>query len=189
MNTNARKSLTMPATDDHSEAPGDLEIQGPAIITKLHVQDRETSTVAGAPRAWRKLSQLENAYQLERLGPKDSGGARDRREAGQIFSGLWDTSQAAGKDSTLALDGAGGTAGIPLSEAQTDAIQRLVQIEMHLGMRDRTIIRAVCAYGHSPKEAMHQARMPMDTRVTARFCEALDALIDAIERTAKRGRR
>lgn len=182
MNTNARKAVPADTTPEE-------EIQTPSLITPLHRLNRETSTVAGAPRAWRKLTQIEHAYELDRLGPQDSGEARDRKSAGMTFQSLWDTAQAAGKDSTLQMDGGGGGTGAPLGERQRDAIQRLVQIEMHLGLRDRTIIRAVCAYGHSPKEAMAQAKMPSDTRVTARFCEALDALLDAIERTEKRGRR
>lgn len=189
MTINAQRIASIGHTQQETardDQPAD--IQGPAKILHLHVQDRETSKVAGAPRAWRKLSQLYNAYQLERLGPLDSGEARSRLTAGEIFTKLWDTAQSAGRDSTQALDGAGSNGGTPLSEVQRAAIQRLVSIELHLGMRDRAIIRAVCAYGHSPREAMVMAKMPSDTRVTARFCEALDALADAVDRTEKRGR-
>lgn len=165
------------------------EIQAPIIVTALHVQDRETSKVAGAPRAWRRMTQLEAAYQQERMGARDSNEARARYSAGATFTRLWDTAQSAGRDSTEAFDFAGGGQGLPIALAQQDAIRRLVAIELHLGMRDRTIIRAVCAYGHSPAEAIALAKLCKDTRVTARFCEALDALADAIERTEKRGRK
>lgn len=162
------------------------EIQAPSLITPLHMQDRETSKVAGAPRAWRKITHLENAYQQERLGQLDSNDARRRRFAGEAYTELWDCAQSAGRDSTAGFDARGGMgSGVPLTERQRAAISRLVAVEMHLGQRDRTIIRSVCAYGYSPAEAIARARLDKDTRVTARFCEALDALADAMERTAK----
>lgn len=166
------------------------EVQSPSLVTPLHVQDRETSKVAGAPRAWRKMTQLEASYQQERLGARDSNDARKRLEAGMTYTELWDCAQSAGRDSTAVFDvGRCMGSGTPISERQRGAITRLVQIEMHLGQRDRTIIRAVCATGHSPAEAIALARLDKDTRVTARFCEAMDALADAIERTAKSRRR
>lgn len=35
------------------------EIEGPARITPLHVQDRELTTVAGGPKGWRRLDGLQ----------------------------------------------------------------------------------------------------------------------------------
>ncbi len=165
--------------------PYDTEIQTPSIITPLHVQDRETSKVAGAPKAWRKLTQIEIAFRQDRFGPQSSKDARDRLGSGQFYTKMWDTAQRAGKDSTEAFEFLSGGQGLPITEAQQGAIRRLVAIELHLGQRDRTIIRAVCGSGHTPAEAMNAAKLPADTRVTARLCEALDALTDAIERTAK----
>lgn len=162
------------------------ETQTPSIITPLHVQDVETSKVAGAPRAWRRMQQLEAAYKQERLGAVDSNVARDRYAAGSLYTKLWDCAQSAGRDSTQNFGSGGyGGSGLPLTEAQRSAIRRLVAIEMHLGQRDRTIIRAVCALGYSPAEAMDQAKLGKDTRVTPRMCEALDALADAVDRTQK----
>lgn len=185
MNTKAGNAQPEPANDDQIDA-----IQLPSLITQLHVQERVLSKVAGSPLGWKKLTQLEQAYRQERLGAKDSKEARQRRAAGEEFTLLWDCAQSAGRDSTAVFDvGRCMGSGTPLSERQRDAISRLVQIEMHLGQRDRTIIRAFCAMGHSPAEAIALARLPNDTRVTARLCEALDALVDAIERTEKRGRR
>ena len=162
------------------------EIQGPAIVTALHVQDRETSKVAGSPKAWRKISPLENAYLQERLGLIDSDDAKKRLSAGVQYTELWDCAQSHGKDSTARFDlGRSSHPSLPLTERQRAAVARLVQTEMHLGQRDRTIIRAVCAWGHSPSEAMTIAKLPSDTRVSARLCEAMDALSDALERTAK----
>lgn len=185
MNTRARRQERESAKD-YIECDA---IEAPVLITPLHVQDRETSKVAGAPKGWRKLEPLEAAYAQDRLGPKDSNAARDRYDAGRMFTRLWDASQSAGRDSTQAFDFCGGGQGVPLTLAQQSAIRRLVAIELHLGVRDRTIIRGVCAYGHNPSEAMELAKLGRDTRVTPRLCEALDALCDAIERTAKSGKR
>lgn len=173
--------------EQHSDASVgiDEQVAAPAVITHLHVRDRETSTSAGAPRAWRKMTEIENAFMQERLGARGSNEARDRLEAGTIYARLWDTSQSRSKDSTEAFFVDGGGDGKNISEAQASAIRRLVAIEMHLGARDRIIIRCVCAFGNSPKEAMAQAKLCSDTRVSARLCEAMDALADAIDRTAK----
>jgi hypothetical protein len=73
--------------------------------------------------------------------------------------------------------------------AQQSALGRLVAIHKHLGERDRIIVESVCAFGYSPSEAIGFAKLGKDTRVSARLCEALDALADAIERTERRGRR
>lgn len=181
MNNNARAQQP----SDANACEPDVVVT-PSLITAMHVQDRETSKVAGAPRAWRRMSQLEAAYMQERLGARDSNDARRRYEAGNMFTRLWDCAQSAGRDSTAAFDFVGhGGSGIPITIAQQAAIRHLVAIEMHLGQRDRTIIRAVCALGHSPAEAMTLARLCSDTRVTPRLCEALDALAEALDRTQK----
>lgn len=161
------------------------EILGPVIITPLHVQDRETSKVAGAPRAWRRLTQIEQAYLQERLGARDSNEARDRLAAGMFFMRTFDCSQRGTRDSTEAFDHCGGGQRLPITEAQQAALARVAAIEKHLGARDLVIVRDVLAFGNSPVQAMAHARLPKDTRVSARFCEALDALADAIDRTAK----
>lgn len=167
------------------------EIASPVLITPLHVQDRTLSKVAGSPQGWRKMSVIEHAYEHERLGAKDSNGARDRLSAATFFTKIWDCAQKAGRDSTASLNAGGyGGSGLPLTEAQQSAIRRLVAIEMHLGRNDRMIVRGVCAWGYTLNEAVHDlAKLQRDTRVSGRVCEALDALADAIERTAKSARR
>lgn len=182
----AKQRASMPVDADNSAD----DVQGPVLVTPLHVQDRETSKVAGAPRAWRKMTQLEYAYTQERLGDKQSNNALRRFDSGNLYTKLWDCAQSAGRDSTASFDAAGCMgSGLPVTERQARAIQRLLSIEMHLGQNDRTIIRSVCALGYTPAEAMIRAKLGIDTRVTARLCEALDCLADACERTAKSGRR
>lgn len=168
------------------EAPGFEEIQGPAIITPLHIQTRETSTVAGAPRAWRKMSQLEACYRQERLGTLRSKEAIDRLNSGIQYTKLWDLSHKGSRDSTAGFDAAGGMgSGLPLTETQAEANRRLAAIDGHLGRKDLTILRSVLGRGNTPAEAIALAGISKEQRVTPRFCEALDALQDALDRTAK----
>jgi hypothetical protein len=169
-------------------AQNDQAMDGPAIITNLHRQDRAVSKVAGASRAWRKLSHLQAAYWQERLGPKDSGTARDRLASGNFYTELWDGCQRGSRDSTDRFEIGRQSQGEAMSEAQRCVLSRLVAIERALGERDRIIVRAVCGMGHSPSDAIALAKVPKDTRVSARLCEALDALGDAIMRTRKNGR-
>lgn len=171
------------------------EVQAPSLITPLHelgrpATDKDMKPITGTS-AWRKLTHLQSAYQHERLGAKDSREALQRLDAGNFFTKMWDCAQKAGRDSTASFDtGRCMGSGLPITEAQRAAIRRLVAIEMRLGQRDRMIIRGVCAWGYSPAEAIKGlAKLGVDTRVTARLCEALDALADAIECTAKRGRK
>lgn len=158
------------------------EIAAPSRIDASFIQDRETSTVAGAPRAWRKRSELQAAYECERLGPKDSADAFNRLTAGNTYTQIWDCSQSAGRDSTAAFDVVRCMgSGIPLTERQATAVRLLVAIEMEMGANDRTIARAVLGLGYTAAEAIRLARLSIDTRVSARLCECLDALASAIE--------
>jgi len=181
MTISAGNSTQTPTSDD--------EIQGPAIVTPLHAQDRATSKVAGAPLAWRKRSQLEVAFQAERLGARDSSAALARLDAGNFYAQLYDASQSPSRDSTEAFDCTGTVHRMPYGEAQANAVRHLVAIEMRLGERDKIIARSVCWFGYTPAEAIVRARLPRDTRVSARLCESLDALADAIERSSKRLKR
>lgn len=184
---------TNPKPDDRDD-PLD-EVQGPAVVTPLHVRARPATNDDMRPitgtSAWSKLTIIEQCYEHGRLGEKSSNLAKDRYNAGKFYTKLWDLSQKAGRDSTAGFDvGRSMGSGIPLTEAQSDAVARLVAIEMKLGANDRTIVRAVCALGYQPNEAIHGlCKLSSETRVTPRLCEALDALLDAIERTAKSKRR
>lgn len=166
------------------------EIATPSLITPLHKKDRVLKHYAGSPSAWRKMTQLEHAYQQERLGAKGSKAAYRRLCAGNQYTELWDCAQTAGRDSTANFDlGRSMGSGTPLSEAQRDAIRDLVTIEMRLGRNDRTIIRSVCGTGHSPSDAMKLAGLCTDTHTTARLCEALDTLADVCERMHRNKKR
>lgn len=167
------------------------EIETPAIVSPAHSQDRELSTVAGSPRGWRKLSPLQSAYEQGKLrGGNSRYQAIDRYEAGKIYERHFDLSQTSGRN-MLDLDrGFGSSGGSTLGQAQIDAIRALVTIESNLGTHDRTIIRKVCGEGGKPAEAVSfVAGADYKDAVLARFREALDALIQAIEVARKHPRR
>lgn len=166
------------------------EVVAPAVITPLHVQDVETSKVVGSPRAWRKLTVMQQAYRQGRLGPIKSECALARVDAANQYTDWWFSSQRASRDSTaLLLAGRCGGKGEPASETVREAQARISAIENHLGRNDRAIVRSVCVMGHTIAEAMVVAGLPKETRVSPRLIEAMDALIDAIERTDRRNRR
>lgn len=186
MSAQQQQSNNTPARRD--TANDDDVVIGPAIVTPLHRQDRPTSKVAGAAVAWRKMSHLDRCYEELRLGPRDSELAHRRYSAGKSYTAMWDASQSPSRDSTAALDGAGGGSGTPLAERQRTAFQSLALVEAELGIRDRTILRAVLRDGYSPAEAIRLARLCNDVRVTSRWCEALDAVADAIEKKLRNHR-
>lgn len=160
--------------------------EGPAIVTALHRQDRELSTVAGAPKGYRKLSPLESCYENGRLeGGSPRYSATERKDAGQTYGEIFAMAQCSGKDSTQALNISRSHGGLPLSQAQSDAIRKLVSLHSRMGDRDRRIIIMVCGQGYWPSEAVRAVCGDYRDTVAARFREALDSLIEAME-TAKR---
>lgn len=69
--------------------PDAVEIVGPAIQRSNHIQDREISTVAGAPKAWRRLDGL--AWLMERKAI-----AGHQRDAGRRLQEDYELSQMQG---------------------------------------------------------------------------------------------
>lgn len=168
--------------------PDEAAVQAPAVITPLHVRDRETSIVAGSPKGWRKWTPLEAAYEQGKLaGGNPRFDAARRFAAGQEYAKLWDTAQSSGRDSTQALNvSRGGGSGLPMTQAQADAVRALVAIESRMGQRDRVIIRMVCGHGHFPSEAVALVSAGYMKATTPRFQEALDALVEAIDAVHRR---
>jgi len=170
--------MPKPAIKDDTQEP-----VGPAVVTALHVRDRPISKDAGAKLAWRKWTPLEAAFEHGKLsGGSPRYDAAARFAAGQHYASLWDTAQSSGRDSTQALNvSRGGGNGIPLSQAQSDAVKALVALHCHLGQRDRIIIRMVCGEGHFPSEAVATVSTDYAKATSARFRESLDALCEAFE--------
>jgi len=177
-------------------------IEGPAKIAEDHVQNRGYVIALGesparakpaiAPgKAWRRLSPLEQAYLRGQLG---GGSARHdaeaRFQAGQRYGGMFALAQATGRDSTnLDKITGSGASSHSISDSQADAIRRLIQVDMALGVRDRAIIRMVCGEGFFPSEAVRQVCADYKHTIPARLREALDALVEAFEATRRERRR
>lgn len=166
------------------------EVVGPARVTPLHAQDREFSKAIGPKRGWRKLSPLQAAYERGQLAQGNGIYTPEQRfEAGSNYAQAYLTSQASGRDSTdldrIMGSGRGSSA---LSQAQVDAIRSLVSIDSHLSPKDRKIIRLVCGEGYFPSEAIAHVCGPQYAKATmARFCEALDSLIESFEAVNRHG--
>jgi len=158
----------------------------PAKVTHLHVQDRafrnDAGQIVAGQQAWRRLSPLEACYAKGQLaGGSDRYTAQARFDAGQRYSEIFLTAQSSGRDSTQALNVSRSGGGLPLSQAQSDAIRVLVTIHSHMGAKDRLIVTRVCGEGHFPSAAVREVCGDYRDTVSARFREALDGLIEAME--------
>jgi hypothetical protein len=170
--------------------------EAPAVITPLHVKDRNfvaevedgprTRRVLAGAKAWRKLTPLEAAYAKGQLaGGVPTHSALMRFEAGKRYAGIFAGAETQGRDSTqmIAVSKSGG--GLGLGQSQRMALRALAAMEAKLGERDRRIIRMACGEGFAPVEAVRAACGDDYKHTTAaRFREALDALIEAWEKRA-----
>lgn len=150
--------------------------EGPAVPRGDHVRDRIVSPVAGAARAWRKLSPLEAAYARGQL----AGGthhASERLAAGQRYARLFAASESQGRDSTQLMNISRSYGGTPLGENQRGALEKLRSLHAAMGANDAMIVRLVCGEGYTPAEAVRRVCGDgYKDATTARFREALDCL-------------
>ena len=161
------------------------DVDGPAIVRADHVRERPAKDDHGKPitgkTAWKRLSPLESSYDKNQLaGGSPKYLAHQRYEAGAQYAKLWALSQSSGRDSTDMDRVSKSGAGASLSQSQADAMRSLVGIHMHLGERDRAIVRMVCGEGYWPSEAVRTICADYRDAVVPRFREALDALIEAM---------
>lgn len=162
-----------------------VEVEGPAIITPLHVldrpaTDRDMKPITGT-QAWRKLTPLQAAFAKGQL----KGGCRrysadERYSAGLAYTKIFDDAEMPGKDSTQALNAIKGNSGGSSNEALAKAHSQLACIHSHLGHNDRQIIMFVLGYGCTPSEAVKKVCADYRDTVSARFREALDGLCAAM---------
>ena len=157
--------------------------ESPAVITPHHVRDRVISPVAGASKAWRKLSPLEAAYAKGQLaGGNPRASAAQRFEAGQRYASIFAACESQGRDSTQLMNVSRSYGGAPLGLGQRAAMDKLREIEAAMGANDAAILRKVCGEGHTPAEAVRMVCGDYRDTVTARFREALDALVGTLRR-------
>lgn len=163
--------------------PDAVEIVGPAIQRSNHVQDREISTVAGAPKAWRTECQIQAAFDQHKLDDATSRyTAFDRYSAAKRYEEIFDlTESSGGTDSTQALNVSRSSRCGSGNDTRERAWDLRITLESHLSQRDRIIIRAVCGNGNSAAEAVRLVSTGYKHTVWARFREALDSLCEAFE--------
>lgn len=156
---------------------------GPAIIREDHAKVRVISPVAGYPKAWKRLSTLEQAFHKRQLRGGSSRFTENQRfEAGSNYAQIFLTANGAGgKDSTQALNVSQSNRGFEPSQSAQSAIFLLAQIETHMGARDCRIIRRICGEGHKPAEVIRDICADYQDTVSARLREALDSLIEAFD--------
>lgn len=154
----------------------------PAVITSDHVRDRVISPVAGAPRAWRKLSPLERAFAKGQLaGGSPRFTANQRFEAGANYAQIVLATETSGRDSTQFLNVTRSSGGACLAQSQATAMATIRDLEAFLGARDAAILRSVCGEGREPAEAIRLICGDYRDTIAARFREALDSLCEAFE--------
>lgn len=156
--------------------------QGPARVGESHVRDRVISPVAGAVKAWRKLSPLEAAYARGQLaGGSPRFTAQQRLEAGQRYAKVFAACESSGRDSTQLLNISRSYGAAPLGESQRGALEKLRVLHAGMGANDAAIVRLVCGEGYTPAEAVRRICGDGYKDATmARFREALDSLRNAL---------
>ncbi len=102
-------------------------------------------------------------------------------EAGEAFRTLWEMRQASGHDSTDMAPGSGGSARLPFTQVQVDAIRRLERWRAQIKRRDWIILEKFCGEGWSMAEAVRAATLCHPSGVLLRVQESLDELIEARE--------
>lgn len=167
-----------------------VDVDGPSVVTALHRLDRELTTTAGGPKAWRRLTPLQAAFEKGQLQGGDRRYSPEQRlEAGLLYARKWDQAQTSGKN-ILDLDRANGSSatGFGPTLKQIEADNWLAAIDKTLGMRNHMIARMVLGEGRWPSEAIFIAcRTDSYVKATVpRFNEFLDALIEAISAIQKR---
>ena len=172
------------------KAGKDDEIVGPAKLHAGHSR-RMLGTGASAKKAWRNDAEhpLTLAYakgQLIRGNEKHT--AMQRYEAGDAYRAACETSQHKTRDSTdMNVVSGGKKEGV--IEGMLDAFAWLRAVDSGLGDEDRRIVRLVCGEGWFPSDAVRAAfgHDHYKYAVVPRFNEALDHLIEAIEKARSLG--
>ena len=162
-------------------------IEGPERIHAGHVQDRAVSPRAGAKRGWRNANEhpLNAAFERGQLrGDARRYSAMQRLQAGEHYRALWEMAVRSGRDSThIEKVSSGGGEAAGFTASRLDAMRSRAAIDAKLKRADQLIVQRVCAEGHFPSEAVREACGDGYAKATVpRFCEALDALVEAMEK-------
>ncbi len=125
---------------------------------------------------------LDSAYRQGKLEPQSDL----RYQAGTVYREWFRQAHASGIDSTQAAASRGN--GLP--PAFGESSRKVISTDSNLSKRDRKIVRMVLGEGYSLHDAVEAAcGAESAKRTVARFCEALDALIEAIDMARRHGYR
>ena len=174
-------------------------IEGPAIITADHVQDRVLSPRAGAKKGWSKLAVYEKEFRRGALAckerctsavatRKEEARALDRLAAARALDRGWRIIHApfpGGVDFDRVRSSGSGTPGAFADHAR-DAKDFWRKVQAAMGANDWLICWMVCGEGHSVAQAVMTVSPAYKFSTLARFREALDGLVEGMRR-AKSG--
>ena len=145
-------------------------VDGPSRLRPQHSLDREISPVAGAPRAFRKVSPLERAFEQGHISER-------QRDIGKLYAENFEKANYTGVNilDTSRIRGSG--ANTSLSQERLDARGWLSKIENNLGPNDTAILRKVLGEWWEACEAIAFILGESYRRATVpRFREAMEAL-------------
>lgn len=170
-----------------------MEIDGPAVVTPMHVE-RELTDHRGRAIIGKVGTKVETQFQRAcRLGQLvdkamctdkkaqdiEIERALDRRDAGDALVEAWDKRYRGGKDSTDLSRGGSAANSAGISDAQIDAGNLMAGWERHMGANDWMLVRRVCGENYPIAQAVADISIGYRDSSLARFREAMDGLIKA----------
>lgn len=168
-------------------------VEGPAVISAAHCQDRVLSASAGARKGWSRLTVYEREFRLghlrckEHCATKEGAEAEARTEADrfaaarafdlgfQVCTASWPGS--GGYDQVKSSGGVPGA----FVDHQRDTKEFWRRVEAAMGANDWLICRRVCGENFSVAAAVSAISPGYRFSTLARFREALDALVGAMQ--------
>lgn len=187
----------MTATAARGTAPQDQDdIQSPAVIGPMHVQDRVLGKGAASKTGWSKLTIYEKEHRLGHLADRsicttpqrtqdEVGRATARYEAAKAFDEGWlvcNASWPSGSDlNRVRVVGCPGS----FVDHQRDVKDYWRRVELHMGVNDWMICRRICGEGYKVAETIARISPSYKFSALARFREALDALIGAMAKARR----
>ncbi|HET7084688.1 MAG TPA: hypothetical protein VFI23_07960 [Rhizomicrobium sp.] len=170
-------------------------VEGPAVVTGEHVQDRVLSPRAGARKGWSRLAVYEKEFRRGTLVCKEhcistvaareeEARALDRFAAARAFDEGWricNTPFPPGVDFDRVRSSGGGVQG-GFADHAREAKEFWRRVESAMGANDWLICRLVCGEGHSVAQGVMAVSPAYKFSTLARFREALDGLVDGMRR-------
>jgi hypothetical protein len=160
-----------------------LEVDGPAKVGpgQEFIREPIDDRVIGGPRRFNNVG--SHPLNLAKARGKISS---QQWAAGNKYRQMFEMRERSGHDSSQPHIPAG-LPGTPFTQAQVDAIRWLQFVDGSMSRADRTIIRMFCGKGHSMVDSVRCGVKNFDPKsVVSRVNEALDELMDAMERAPRR---